>query len=773
MKKLMFLLVFVFLNSQIFSQNVYFYPIPSGTTSDLTFLYSIGNANYYISGVNGLLLKSTNSGLSEWNPVALGITNNLSGFLLKNNITSSTHFVFGSSGVLIGTTNSGQNWASQVSNTTAQLNAGTAVTGDSVLNYKYLIVGNSGTIIYKLIVPGTGNWIPVTGITTANLKTVYSIGKTVWAGGSNGTMLKSINAGINWTQQVTGISAEINSILFKSETLGFAVCNGGIILKTTNGGTNWTQLNSGTVQNLNQIVSISQYDLTFFWVMGNAGVVLRTSNAGQSWLNDPFAPNVNFSSGLFVNNYLYVVANQGKIYKRSLDTSFHSQDPSSLDGNNIRSFFTYSGIFDIDTRSQNYPGFEWPKDSGKFAIFSAGLTLAGKVNGVLRMASASYKGEYYPGYCNNGVFYTDGRFKIYKYTKGFDTPSSWDWIHWSDMVPFGAPFIDVNNNGSFEYLIDTPGVRYAKQTLFICLTDASDSTHNGGEGFGGGTQPMGAELHLTAWVYDSPDYLRNVQFLSYDIINKSTIAWDNLSTGIVSDLDLGSADDDFIGCDTNLQLGFCYNGDNSDPVYGANPPAVGMTLLRSPLNRNVTPNIRLKMTSFSHFSCTSCTPPPCESTPTGEPYGAYLMLSGYKKDSTCWLNPMYNPPKKTKFCYPGDPETNIGWNEVQGSIWNCNKDSTGAVHAPNPSGDRRYIIGSGANNFRMMPGESNKFVIAQLIARGTSNLNSVTRLKQLTDSVRTFYETNFPIGIRKVADIIPEKFNLFQNYPNPFNPVTN
>lgn len=149
------------------------------------------------------------------------------------------------------------------------------------------------------------------------------------------------------------------------------------------------------------------------------------------------------------------------------------------------------------------------------------------------------------------------------------------------------------------------------------------------------------------------------------------------------------------------------------------------------------------------------------------------MLSGYKKDSTCWLNPMYNPPKKTKFCYPGDPETNTGWNEVQGSIWNCNRDSTGAVHAPNVPGDRRYIIGSGANNFRMVPGESNKFVIAQLIARGSSNLNSVTRLKQLTDSVRNFYETNFPIGIRKVADIIPDKFNLFQNYPNPFNPVTN
>jgi hypothetical protein len=181
----------------------------------------------------------------------------------------------------------------------------------------------------------------------------------------------------------------------------------------------------------------------------------------------------------------------------------------------------------------------------------------------------------------------------------------------------------------------------------------------------------------------------------------------------------------------------------------------------------------LNMTNFNYLTCGGCIAPACEIDPSGEPYPAYLMLSGYKKDSTCWLNPIFNPPVKTKFCYSGDPETNVGWNEVQGSIWNCNRDSTGAVISPNPPGDRRLILGSGANNFNILPGESQKFVIAQLIARGTSNLNSVTRLKQLTDSVRNFYITTFPIGINQISSSVPDKYNLFQNYPNPFNPVTN
>ena len=73
----------------------------------------------------------------------------------------------------------------------------------------------------------------------------------------------------------------------------------------------------------------------------------------------------------------------------------------------------------------------------------------------------------------------------------------------------------------------------------------------------------------------------------------------------------------------------------------------------------------------------------------------------------------------------------------------------------------------------MMPGDTQKIVICQLIARGSSNLNSVTKLKQLADIATEFYNTNFIIGVNNISTEIPDNFSLSQNYPNPFNPVTN
>jgi len=66
-------------------------------------------------------------------------------------------------------------------------------------------------------------------------------------------------------------------------------------------------------------------------------------------------------------------------------------------------------------------------------------------------------------------------------------------------------------------------------------------------------------------------------------------------------------------------------------------------------------------------------------------------------------------------------------------------------------------------------------VVAQLIAKGTSNVNSVTKLKQYAQVIKNLYNdcfTNVPIGISKNSEQVPIKFALYQNYPNPFNPVT-
>jgi hypothetical protein len=86
----------------------------------------------------------------------------------------------------------------------------------------------------------------------------------------------------------------------------------------------------------------------------------------------------------------------------------------------------------------------------------------------------------------------------------------------------------------------------------------------------------------------------------------------------------------------------------------------------------------------------------------------------------------------------------------------------------NPKGDRRFVLSLGKENFTMNPGDSQTIIVAQMIARGTSNTNSVTKLKQLSDLV-----ANYTVGIKNVSAEIPSSFSLGQNYPNPFNNTSN
>ncbi len=446
-----------------------------------------------------------------------------------------------------------------------------------------------------------------------------------------------------------------------------------------------------------------------------------------------------------------------------------------LEPNNISAYFQNTGIFDQNTTNGNAPGFEWPKGSNKSAIFTAGLTIAAKVNGILRMAAASYKGEYAPGYCNNGVPVTNSNFKFYKVSRGDNQNNNPDWLNWGLMVPYGAPFVDVNNNGTYEPAVDTPGVKNAASTIFICMTDGFASSHTSGEGFGGGTSPLYAEVHLTAWAYTQPSYA-DMQFIRLIILNKSNYPWISAYVSIYSDLDLGNAYDDYLGCDTVRKLGFCYNGRDTDNVYGTAPPTVGFLLLKGAYSKYTNPPKQLDMTSFILFPWYNA-PPPCESEPNGEPYPAYLMMKGYKKDSTCWLDPtqLIYPPnyyKKTKFVFPGDPETNSGWTDLKGAVPNCNHDSSGTPFIPYSPWDVKFLMSSGAENLTVMQGDTQTIDICQLIARGSSNLNSVTKLKQLADVARNFYNSGYIIGINKINSEVPTRFRLEQNYPNPFNPVT-
>ena len=777
MKKLFFdflliiILFSLFITNYSISQYIYtWYPVESGTTSNLN-----STAMRYIVGDNGLVYY-INSGSSF-------IQRNVGTSLNLNSIyypyTGDSSFITGSNGKIIRIYNSGLNWVN--------LNSGVSADLFSICNTMHVLpppvlyikvaVGSSGTII---ISTNSGiNWSPVNSPVTTNLNSVtfpegYPFNKRGCIVGDNGVILLSTNSGENWSQVSSGVTVNLNRVIYNgyldtNNIYYYAVGDNGIILSTQNSGFNWSVIPSGTTTNLNSVKNFNGY----IWVAGDNGTILWTTNFGYNWVmeNTNFSSKVNDISAYF-SDTIFAFCDMGKIYRRVKDTLFLPY--AKLNANNINSYMANTGIFDGRPLSSS-AGFEWPKGSNKFAVYTSGINLAARLNGEFRMAAASYKGELKPGRCINGVFQTDSIFKFYIIRKGDNATNNPDWTNWGRMVPYGAPFVDVNHNGTYEPAIDTPGVRNAAQTIFVCMTDADPTSHDVGEGFGGGTSPMGAEIHMTAWAYDKIS-LSDVQFIKWDMINKNTIPWNDTYCSIFSDPDLGWANDDYIGCDTVRKLGFCYNATNNDQVYGAAPPAVGFVFLKGCINKYVFPNVNLGLTSFTCFSNTSLAPPPCETDPNGEAYPAYLMMQGYKKDSTCWLDPTHNIPpnyyKKTKFVFSGDPESMTGWTEIAGSITNCNRDSSGTLISPNPAGDRRFLLSSGAQNLTVAPNDTQTIIIAQLIARGSSNLNSVTKLKQLSDTVISVYNSGFNVWIKNISALVPEKFSLFQNYPNPFNPTT-
>jgi hypothetical protein len=370
---------------------------------------------------------------------------------------------------------------------------------------------------------------------------------------------------------------------------------------------------------------------------------------------------------------------------------------------------------------------------------------------------------------NNSIF------TIYKVSRGDNQYNNTDWANWGLMVPYGAPYTDVNHNGLYEPAIDIPGVQDAASTIFMCITDADSTLHmHSGPFINGGTNPLYSEIHLTAWAYTEQPF-EDMQFVKYEIINKGNLPWTNTFFTIIAETEIGDKRDDYVGCDTIRKLGFCYNGTNIDSIYGINPPAVGFVFLKGMTDKSVSSKSDLGLTSFCNIRGLPNPYVTCEV----DSYYPYLFIRGFKNDSSSWLDVTQpfngNHFKRTKLCYYGDPESNSGWTELKGKINNCDRglNDTGTIVSPNLPGYREIVMSSGSENLTVNAGDTQTVYLCQLIAKGTSNLNSVTKLKKLTDRAQYFYNMNFGITINTViSKNLPDAYSLSQNYPNPFNPNT-
>lgn len=423
--------------------------------------------------------------------------------------------------------------------------------------------------------------------------------------------------------------------------------------------------------------------------------------------------------------------------------------------NNISTWIYNNGDSDLDP-SQN-AGFVFPKGSGKTAIFESGLLWGAKVDGEIRVGGSAYRTGLQPGkIISPGQAENPDldKNRIYRVRPDYKTASltteskeegvsedavrsqyERDWNEWP--ATDGAPFEDLNNNGTYEPATDIPGFPGASQTIWYVANDLNSSLTTNMYG----SQPMGVEMQATMWAYSQAGPLSNMFFRRYVLINKSNTPFTGMYVSMWSDPDVGNATDDFAGCDTTLSLGFAYNANPTDATYGSTPPpAVGFDFFQGPVvpgaatdsaitgGKVIRGKRNLPMTAFYYFARGDLT----VVDPTQGSYEGTTQFYNFFQGRVGKTGEMFKTPASlggvsTPFALPGDPVTRTGW--IDGMII--------------PPDDRR--IGSASGPFTMAVGDTQEIVVAQIAAQGSDNLQSVKLLKSYDIKAQDAYNSFFKI----------------------------
>jgi len=307
---------------------------------------------------------------------------------------------------------------------------------------------------------------------------------------------------------------------------------------------------------------------------------------------------------------------------------------------------------------------------------------------------------------------------------------------------------------------------------------------------------IGMEIRAQAFAFATNDVINNMTFYSYEIINRSTFELTNTYFSPWVDTDLGYARDDFVGCDVQRGLGYCYNGtavDGNGDVesYGAQPPAIGVDFFQGPymdpdgidnpkydttynpntggitltqrcdesingvnFGNNIVDDERFGMRRFVYHNNGGN---PAQSDPSIAPQ-YYNYLRGIWRDGT----PMYyggtgyvsgagTVGPECDFMFPGDsdpcnwgtggqpPNGGFGQN---GFYWT---EETGNNGGPNPPGDRRFMQSAGP--FTLKPGAVNYITVGIPWARATSGgpFQSVELLRVVDDKCQALFDNCFKV----------------------------
>lgn len=319
-----------------------------------------------------------------------------------------------------------------------------------------------------------------------------------------------------------------------------------------------------------------------------------------------------------------------------------------------------------------------------------------------------------------------------------------------------APFIDVNNNGIYDWEAgDYPSIDVREecgvteiggpdQYIFSIFNDVGNTKTQTS------TDGIGLEVQRTAFAYSTKDYLNDATFYNYRLINRGALTLDSCHTATFSDADLGFATDDYVGCDTARGLGILYNQSSVDGsagqinAYGDQVPMVGVDFFIGPKKFTTSPFTgrdtvyKLKMSKFTYFRNTGLGFPDEITDPTtGIQFFRYM--TGTNKAGNPFTNDFtgvagqpskgYGQGPNNNFVFFGDPGIAGTWSEC---------------FSGNPAGDTRFIHSAGP--FQLTGGGvTNDITIGVTWVSNTGGCpnTSFTKIKIADDVIQELFETCF------------------------------
>jgi hypothetical protein len=499
---------------------------------------------------------------------------------------------------------------------------------------------------------------------------------------------------------------------------------------------------------------------------------------------------------LFLISFSFAKEGEDANGSKPLRKTMTDDNYNYIDINQILRWIANNGNGSYDPNT-GVAGLYWPKGTANTAVYEDGIVYGGYVSGgnlpagtsQLRLIGSTYRQPFQAGKIIdtlNGKPVADDasleKYRIFKIEKNFKQYATTDPAKYARMKKDflewpgddGAPYIDNNSSGTFDpptldandnVIAGDEPLFLGDQMIFHVSNDANPSKTN----FCYGSDPMGIEVQRLLWGYSLTGVMGNSWFERWTLINKGAYSIDSMYIGYWSDTDLGDGNDDFSGCDTTLQLGYTYNGEAADYVYGI-PPADGYVLLQGPLFPSSTDTAiytwgkgtvgsdnvagfafnkrpgykNARMSSYAYYINRSSVYRDPQFNTTGATE-FYRYLKGLIWDGREFINP--NTGQPTTFTLTGDPVAGTGW--IDG--------------AAATMGDRRQLMSCGP--FTMAPGDTQEIVIGFNISQGGDYLASVTLLKDAARILHTVYDLQFnlpsppPAPVAKISEL-PDRIVL-------------